>query len=308
MTKTVFSPHHARNVRFGRKRSTVRPRLFLKSYLVEHAGALPTAPSSCDYSPKAAAVLTDIYGNDELGDCVIAGGYHIVGVETGNAGTAFHATSSQIVHDYSAIGGYVPGNPSTDQGCDLATALAYWEKTGFANKTKLLGHIAIDATNQAEVELACYLFENLYFGMALPDAWVNPFPSGNGFTWNTAGKPDPENGHCVMGFGYNTSGVLIDSWGMNGTLTWAAVKKYAAASAGGELYAMLTPDQLAKGQSKAPNGIDWSALVSDFNAMGGKVPVPPAPQPPAPQPPTPATATLTLAQVESILVANWPHA
>ena len=296
MIKQVFSPHHGHHVRFGRKRSTVRPKLFLKSYLVEHAGVLPSAPASCDYSPKAAAVLADIYGNDQLGDCVIAGGYHVCGVETGNAGAPFHATSAQIIHDYSAIGGYVPGDPSTDQGCDLQTALKYWEKTGFANKTKLLGHIAVDATNQQEVELACYLFENLYFGMALPDHWVNPFPSGNGFTWDVAGAPDPENGHCIMGFGYDAHGVKIDSWGMLGTLTWAAVKKYAAASGGGELYAMLTPDQLAKGQSKAPNGIDWSALISDFDSMGGNVPVPsPAPTPPSPPaPPAPVQATHTI--------------
>lgn len=299
--KSVFSPHHGRHVKFGRIRSASRPRLFFKSYLAEHLGALPTPPTSADYSKPAATVLADIMGNDTLGDCVIAGAYHVCAVETGNAGDLFHATSAQIIHDYSAIGGYVPGDESTDNGCDLQTALNYWQKTGFANKTKLLGHIAIDATNQQEVELACYLFENLYFGLALPDAWVNPFPSGNGFTWSTAGSPDPSNGHCIMGYGFNSTGVLIDSWGMLGTLTWAAVKKYAAASAGGELYAMLSPDQLAKGQQKAPNGIDWSALISDFDSMGGNVtpqpspPAPPAPQPPAPPaPPKPVSKTTTI--------------
>lgn len=303
--KEVFSAHHGRNVKFGRKAPTSRPRLHLKNYLT----ALPAAPPSADYSAKATAVLADIYGNDNLGDCVIAGGYHIAGVETGNAGTAFHATSAQIVKDYSAIGGYVPGDPNTDNGCELPVALAYWQKHGFANKSKLLGWIAVDATNQQEVELACYLFENLYFGMSLPDHWVNPFPAGNGFTWDAAGAPDPQNGHCIMGYGYSSHGVLIDSWGLLGTLTWAAVKKYASPTAGGELYALLTPDQLAKGQTKAPNGVDWSALIADFDAMGGTVPVPNPPAPvPVPPAPVPVVNALTIDQVEALLKKYWPAA
>jgi len=298
--KKVHSPFHGRDVKFGRKRPTSRPRLHLKSYLT----ALPAPPASCDYSPKALPVLSDIMQNDQLGDCVIAGGYHIVGVETGNCGPIFHANSAQVTKDYSAIGGYVPGDESTDNGCELPVALDYWTKHGFANGTKLVGHLAVDAADKNEVMLACHLFENLYIGMGLPDHWVNPMPSGSGFKWDVAGAPVPENGHCVMGMGYDTNGVKIDTWGMLGTLTWAALAKYAAAHGGGELHVMLSPDQLAKGQTKAPNGIDWSALLADFNAMGGHAPIPnPTPNPP----PAPVTGvSLGLAQVQALLAHVWP--
>ena len=80
-----------------------------------------------------------------LGDCVIAGGYHVEAVWTGNAGQLFTATDAQIVADYGAIGGYVPGDPSTDNGCDEQTAFNYWTKTGFANGTTLAGWLAVDA-------------------------------------------------------------------------------------------------------------------------------------------------------------------
>jgi hypothetical protein len=74
------------------------------------------------------------------------------------------------------------------------------------------------------------------------------------------------------------------------------VAKYAAGTGGGELHVMLSPDQLAKGQIKAPNGVDWTALLQDFNAMGGNVPlpspVPPAPAPPSPAPPNAYSVTL----------------
>jgi hypothetical protein len=292
--KTLTHPSTGKIVKFGRKHPhAIGPHLRLSNYL--RMSAVVAAPPAADYSKPAASVLADIMGNDQLGDCVIAGGYHVTGVETGNAGSPFHATLTQVVADYGKIGGYVPGDTSTDNGCNLQDALNYWTAHGFANGTKLVAWLAVDATSPDEVRAACYLFENLYMGMALPDAWVSPFPSGDGFTWDVAGAPDPSNGHCVMAMGYDTAGVKIDTWGMLGTLTYAALAKYAANANGGELYVMLTPDQLAKGQTKAPNGIDWSTLIADWNAMGGTVPV----APPVVAPPAPAGGPVTLAEATS---------
>lgn len=315
--KAIHSAFHGHNVIVGsRKRPNRRPALAFKNYIKSTgAGALPTPPpTTANYAAKATNVLSDIMGNDTYGDCGIAAFYHILGVLTGNAtGTPFHASSAQWLKDYEAIGGYVPGKPATDQGIVLLDGLDYWLKTGAADGTKLLGHVSIDATDKNEVMLAMYLFENLYFGMELPDAWITPFPAGNNFTWTTAGNPDPENGHCVAGVDYDTTGVKIATWGMTGTLTWAAVAKYAATHANGELHFVISPDQIAKAQTKAPNGIDWTALLADANQMGGNVPVPaptpvtpPAPTPPAPTPPapTPSTgATLSLADAIKALTA-----
>jgi hypothetical protein len=267
-------------VRLGR----VRPKpggkkLRLRDYL--KVAALPTPPSSVDYSAPAAPVLADVFENDQLGDCVIAGGYHVVGVATGGAGDLFHATDAQIVADYSAIGGYVPGNASTDNGCDEETALNYWTSTGFADGTKLAGWLAVDATNQGECMLALFLFEHLYFGIELPDAWISPFPSSPGFVWDV-GTPDANNGHCVMGVGYDQVGVTIDTWGMLGKLTWAAIAALCVPDAGGELYVMLTPDQVAKATQAAPNSLSWTQLLADFQTMGGTLGVPPSDPPSSP--------------------------
>lgn len=315
--RSVFLPKLNRNIVFGRKRPHPGAQcLHLRNYL---RSSLPTPPPSADYTSKASQELSNIDENDSLGDCVIAGGYHIVGVETGNAGNQFIATNAQITKDYTAIGGYIPGNPNTDNGCDIPTALGYWATHGFANGTKLLGFLAVDPTNVTEVQQALYLFENLMLGLELPDAWISPFPSGNGFTWDIAGNPDPENGHCIIGagyaatgtkiLGYNAAGLIISTWGMLGILTWAALAKYCSAKNYGELYVLLTPDQVTKGQTIAPNGVSWSELISDFDALGGNVPVPtptpvpvnpptptpPNPTPPTPTPPTPSTG-VTLAQ------------
>jgi hypothetical protein len=306
--KQVHAPHLGRTVKFGRRRPVaVGPHFRLRNYL---RASLPSPPTLVDYSAKAATALANIYDNDTLGCCVIAGGYHVLGVETGNAGDLFTATDSQIVADYSAIGGYVPGDPSTDQGCDEPTALNYWTSHGFADGSKLLGWLSVDATNQTELMQALYLFENLYFGLELPDAWVNPMPSAAGFVWDVAGAADPNNGHCVIGCGYNTTGVQIDTWGMIGTLTWKAIAEYAVTANGGAVYVLCSPDQLAKGQSVAPNGVAWTDLLSDFDSMGGSVPVPtappaPVPTPPAPSPsPAPTSAVVTLAEAQAAIKAG----
>lgn len=276
--KEIFAPHLNRNVKMGRQRPiALGPRLSFKKYLAVKGLTEPPAPATCDYSKPALPVLSNVYLNDQLGDCVIAGGYHVVGVETGNAGNLFTATDKQLTADYSAIGGYVPGEPNTDNGCDEVTALNYWTENGFADGTKLLGWLAVDPGNKQEVTAAMYLFENLYFGIELPDKWINPMPDTSGFTWNVAGSPDPQNGHCVVGVGYNSNGVTIDTWGLLGTLTWNAITKYCSKKSGGSLYVMLTPDQLQIGQTKAPNDVDWVTLVQDFNEMGGNV-SPPKPQ------------------------------
>jgi hypothetical protein len=89
---------------------------------------------------------------------------------------------------------------------------------------------------------------------------------------------------------------------MTGHLTWNALKKYCIAKNGGELYVLLTPDQIAKGQSKAPNGIDWSELIGDFNSLGGNVPLPV--NPPTPVPPTPISQ-VTLAQAEDWAISKF---
>lgn len=287
---SFHSPFHGHSVKCGRRRPVAPAnRMKFGRYLLS---SVDPAPSAYSYESKAAHVLALVYLNDKFGDCVIAGRYHVAGVETANSasGTTFIATDDQLIRDYSAIGGFDPKNPdATDQGCDEDTALAYWQHHGLADGTKDLGSLALDASNKAEVMQAIYLFENVIICIELPDHWVNPFPEKNDFVWDVAGAPVPENGHSIMACGYDpVKGVRISTWGMMGWLTWAALAKYATLSAGGSLNVIITPEQLSRGQPKAANGIDWYRLVSDFNAMGGHVPLPPAPPPPAPVPAPPA--------------------
>ena len=264
----VKSITSSRTLKLGRNRPIGGRKLKLGDYLnTETVGSIP---SSVNYGGLATAAIRQMYLNDQLGDCVIAGIAHLVGVFTANAKRpeALY-TDAQITALYSAIGGYVPDNPATDQGCDEQTALNYWMNTGApAGSHRIHGWVSVDANNLHEVQTALYLFENLVFGIELPDAWINPAPAQSGFIWDTSSSPaDPANGHCVVGFGYDSTGVNIATWGMTGTITDTAVAQYAGGSSGGELYTVVSHDAICRAANRAPNGVKWGNLLSDLGSV-----------------------------------------
>jgi hypothetical protein len=278
---------------FGRKCPLVRfPFPRLKRYLLPNI--IP--PPTCDYSTAAASSLRQMYKNDILGDCVIAMVEHLEGVLTGNAGEPpLLYTDDQTIAYYSTVCGYNLSDPSTDQGCDVQTVLTYWENNGAPSGSshKIAGILSVDPTNILECQMAVWLFENLIFGVELPNAWISS-PPAPGFIWDIAGDAVPENGHCFPAIGYDSNKFLISTWAMLGHITNAAVTKYCVPSVNGELYTVISQDQINVATQLAPNGFNWAQLLADFQAMGGTTPVvvPPntAPIPPPDLSKVPGTA------------------
>ena len=267
MTDTGAAPLPPRQFKLGRLRPRARgPRLSLGNYLL---ASLPAPPATVDYSSKGKDFLSRILGNDTLGDCTAAGAFHTGGLFLANAGvTPVPFTEAEVIAFYSATSGYVPGDPDTDNGADEVTVLNYWKQTGLIpGQHKITGYMAVDPTNKIEQQQAMWLFESLYFGIELPDAWVNPMPGASGFVWDVAGGANPNYGHCFVGVGYNAQGVQIDSWGMIGTITWGAINKYCRPSPGGELYTILGPDSISKATAKNAAGFDATQLLADLQAI-----------------------------------------
>jgi hypothetical protein len=251
---------------FGRRRPKTRLHLQLRDYLLPKG--LPPPPLMLDYyTTPTVQPLSQMYGNDTVGDCVEAEMLHTVGVLTGNAGSGAVFTTDQAISLYSSITGYNPSDPSTDQGTDIPTALSYWTQHPILGAHQITGSLAVDATNQNQVKSALWLTENLMLGLELPDAWVSPAPGESGFVWDLSGTGDPENGHCILAFSYDSLGVLVSTWGMVGHLTWAALAEYCASAANGELYTVLSTDQLSKAKALTPKGLNWAQLESDFAAL-----------------------------------------
>lgn len=267
--KTIVHPVTGRTVKLGRTPSPPMRHLQLRDYLTTHA-LIPSAPAVCHYSPLVEHGLAMVLGNDTLGDCTAAAAAHLIDQWRGNAlSMAPVVTEADTVAFYSRTCGYVPGNEATDQGGNLVDVMTKWRDGGFFadGSAKIEGWAAVDASNVHEVMSALWLFEGLYMGASLPDAWLNPIPSGSGFDWRVAGDPNPSNGHCTAAVGYNGWGLIFDTWGMIGTIEWAALAKYWGAGAAGELYALLSPETINRATKKAASGFDIDALRNDLAAF-----------------------------------------
>jgi hypothetical protein len=234
-------------------------------------------PVTTNWLAKCTAAIAQPYGNAGAGaegDCVIAANLKIVGGLTGNeSGTPALSSNAEALATYAKICG--PG----DQGCVITNVLNAMKTTGIplaGVMHKIGGYVAVDNTNQNEVQVACEVFgPALQLGINLPQAWYNAV-RGNGFIWGPASGSI--GGHDVDIVDVSATGVVIATWGYWGTITWAAL---ADTSIVEECYCSLGPDWYANA-NMAPNGINGPTLQADLTELGnGVIPVltPPVPVP-----------------------------
>ena len=281
----VFMPHLNATVKFGRTRPAKRG---LEARPM--TATMPPAPpvNTWDWSAKAADCLKNIYLNNQLGDCVPAGKAHALGVLTANGGTEVVCTDNDVLKMYEQDGGYQPGNPATDQGCNEQTALDNWEKNGVPiGGKRLLAWCAINPANIAAVEAMHYWFGPLIYGIELIPAWADSFKPG--MVWDANGTPNPHYGHCVVGVARVTApdgkpSIKVATWGSDAYLTDDASKQVVA-GVGGELYSVFSLDWF-NAEGVAPNGKHYTELAPMWTAATGQA-LPPSPFPPPVNPPTP---------------------
>jgi hypothetical protein len=261
---------------------------------------LPTPPASFNYWPLAnQAAVADILGNNTLGDCTAAGACHLADVYSAGGGSQAAMTSAQAIAFYSLSTGYNPADPSTDQGGDEVTVLTDWQTKGLdgAGLHAIKGFVSVDGSNAALLFASCWLFGGLYFGLELTEAMANT--SGSGFLW-VPGTANPNDGHCVVGAGGDSSGkgqIQINTWGLLGGFEMDAIAELCVESAGGTVFVPISAEWVNAAKSAAPSGFDWEQLASDFDLdLGGAVPVPSPVPPPAPSgPATQASVNAALA-------------
>jgi len=243
--------------KLGRNKSFADPRnLQLQKYI---KADLPAAPATADFSGPVKN--WGMMLNDKIGDCTVAACGHQIQQWTANAGTQKTIPDATIQKVYSAVSGYRPGQPDTDQGADPLTVLKYWRKNGIGGD-KIGAFAQIDYTNPDSVRQAVWLFGSAYLAIALPisaqkqTVWDVPAggPVGNG-------KPGSWGGHAVEIAGFTDQGVVVVTWGQLKLMTWDFLKTY-----GEEGFAIISEDFLKNG--KTPNnGLDIAALKADLKAV-----------------------------------------
>jgi hypothetical protein len=245
--------------------------LKLKSYIDKDV--LPTPPASTtDYLTfKDWKMLL----NDEIGDCAIAGPYHLLMLWCKQAGKKFDFTDEDVLDSYRKISGYDPEDPSTDVGCNLRDVLIHWKNVGFPDKQGKLHKIGafalLDLKDHQMVKIAQYLFSGLVTGLIVPKYVLERFEQGEySFDVETI-NAEPQGGHCMVMSGYGKyqfveiiavtkEGVWAITWGKIVFITWEFWDKNFD-----EAWVIFDEEFLKNG--KSPDGFDKELLLKHLKKL-----------------------------------------
>ncbi len=242
-------------IRLGKKpvRHDVRTLSFQK-----YAKALPAAPVAQAWS---AAVKTPwhMFANDRIGDCTCASAAHMIMTWTANARKIITPTESSVLAAYSAITGYSPSTPNSDNGAVELDVLNYWRKHGISGH-KIMAYAKVNPQNLDEVRQATNIFGGLYLGVSLPIAaqgekiWDIPANVHRTGRW----RPGSWGGHAVPIVDYTPSGFDVVTWGSEMQVTNAFFETYVE-----EAYAIITHDWV-RADGMAPSGFDILQMTNDL--------------------------------------------
>jgi hypothetical protein len=162
-------------------------------------------------------------------------------------------TDDDAIAAYEKMGGYQPGNPDTDQGCEMLDAMNIWRQDGVG------GHQidAFVAVKQAELEMAIHLFGCVVIGVQLPDSAERQFDADQ--PWDVVNGAKNLGGHCVLLTRYDPKYFYGVTWGKNQPITRDFLHVYVD-----EAY---VPFSIGDWGKNSPVAVDISSLQSDLQAL-----------------------------------------
>jgi hypothetical protein len=233
-------------------------KLKLSTYLEKPQ--LPTPPP--EFGHDAQITAWEMLGNDTVGDCVIAGALHETMLWTSIGSTVIPVSTDSALKNYSAITGFNPDDPSSDQGTDPAKAASYRRKTGIVDANgkhhKIGAYLALTPGDVQEHLTALYLFGAVGVGVEFPQSAMDQFNAGE--PWDVVTGAKIEGGHYISAVARRNGMLVIVTWGKEQPMTDAFLEKY-----NDESYAYISAEYLKSGQS--PEGFNMRQLKADLAAV-----------------------------------------
>lgn len=203
-------------------------------------------------------------GNDEYGDCAVAGmlhGQEVWGLKAGR--TPIPWTTNHCLSLYFEVNNVPPGPPGSqsDQGTDPNAMMQYWKNVGLPGH-EIAGWATLDPASP-HIHRAIWEFGIVLYCMALPlavqDEGVHWSIKGTGPDW----APGSWGGHLVTGDSYTVDGHLgLISWGQLGDMTPQFLEAY------GEMVLVpLSPDALNAVSHDGPAGFNFAKMRSDLPTL-----------------------------------------
>lgn len=283
-------------MKLGRKPVRHTPASFMRSHIMTRAlNALGTPPAtspdwvSAVMKQSSGGWLMD--GNDQYGDCCFADCAHQEMLRTANVGQIWVPTTEQVLALYSAVTGFNPNDPNTDQGADELSVIQYLTKTGWLGRN-LDGSANLDPTQLDQIKWAVCIFGASRLGLNLPNSAQSQFEAGQ--PWSVAPGARLDGGHDVPVVGYDGTYFYVVTWGQLQAVTPGFLTaKYADGTPYvEEAHAELAFDWV-NAAGTCPANLNLTQLVADLASIVEQPqppaptpgPVPPPGPPPSPNPP-----------------------
>lgn len=232
---------------------------------------LLTSPPRKDWIQATGLTNWHMMLNNQLGDCVIAEKGHTIMLWSKLAAKKLLTLpDSVILAGYEAVGGYVPGNPNTDQGCDMLTATKYFMTTGYGGQRidayATLTNGGLTSTDIPVLQACINLFGSVPVGFQVPASAMDQFNSGK--PWDVvADDGGIVGGHDVplMMFDKKEKMTAVITWGRKQYATDRFWLKYMD-----ESYTYASKLWIAA-TGLSPSGQSLLQLVSDLSQVNRSV-------------------------------------
>lgn len=195
-----------------------------------------------------------IDGNDKYGDCTIAGIAHLIQIWNWLFGRSLPVPGeAEIDSTYFRLTG------GGDTGLVEANVLKTFKTVGlFGQKIKLYAPIKV--TNRTAIKQAIAFYGGVYLGILCPEsaqrAFQRQLETGKLVPWKYEGE-STEDGHCIVGIGFNEKGVECATWGGVVLVEWSFFDHYLE-----EAWAVLSQALVEKGEDTL--GLDVQLLEADI--------------------------------------------
>jgi hypothetical protein len=207
-------------------------------------------------------------GNDDWGDCAIAGPAHETMLLTKEGQRTAAFTTAGVLSDYSAVTGFdpnagPPGDNPTDQGSEVRKVLGYRRETGVVdaqgNRHKIGAYVRLDQQNLEQIWQAMYLFQVVGIGIyPFPKSALDQFHDNE--PWDVVDGSHEEGGHYVCCVGKRDA-IGVVTWGTLQPMTQRFFSKYCD-----EAWTYISEENLVNGKNL--EGFDMEQLRADLAALG----------------------------------------
>lgn len=239
--------------------------VMLKSVL---ATALPAAPAHFGHGN----MFSDwgMLGNDAVGDCAFAGSdhEHMLWTGIGNRGSlSTKFKTANTLADYSALTGYDPANPSTDQGTQVYQLMDYRRTTGVIDAAGVRHKIDLAVRlpkpfSWTEFIRAVWCFKVVAVGTLIPGSAMDQFNAGQ--PWDYVGDWNIDGGHYIPAVGTpdRDTEIAVITWGQRQLMTRSFFEEYVD-----ELWVPLSREAMGSVES-ALKVVDWAKVQDIARSLG----------------------------------------